>query len=48
MRVLGLFTDPRQVLRILRHLSKSGAAPAGLEQVEDLREAPGPDPASVT
>jgi len=31
MRVLALITDPQQVLRILRHLIKTGAAPPGHE-----------------
>ena len=29
MRVLAVITDPQQVLRILRHLIKTGAAPPG-------------------
>ena len=31
MRVLAIITDPQQVLRILRHLIKTGAAPPGLD-----------------
>jgi hypothetical protein len=31
MRVLAVITDPQQVLRILRHLIKTGAAPPGLD-----------------
>jgi hypothetical protein len=31
MRVLAVITDPPQILRILRHLIKTGAAPPGLE-----------------
>jgi hypothetical protein len=31
MRVLAVITDPPQVLRILRHLIKTGAAPPGLD-----------------
>ena len=31
MRVLAVMTDPQQVLRILRHLIKTGAAPPGLD-----------------
>lgn len=30
MRVLAVITDPQQVLRILRNLIKTGAAPPGL------------------
>lgn len=30
-RVLAVITDPQQVLRILRHLIKTGAAPPGLD-----------------
>ena len=32
MRVLAVITDPQQVLRILRHLIKTGAAPPGLHE----------------
>jgi hypothetical protein len=31
MRVLAVITDPPQVLRILHHLIKTGAAPPGLD-----------------
>jgi hypothetical protein len=31
MRVLAVITSPQQVLRILRHLVKTGAAPPGLD-----------------
>ena len=31
MRVLAVITDPQQVLRILHHLIKTGAAPPGLD-----------------
>jgi hypothetical protein len=36
MKVIAVITDPAQVLRILRHLVKSGKPPPGL------------DPASLT
>ena len=47
MHLLAVITDTQQVHRILRHLIKTGTAPLGRQQVEDLREAPGLDPASV-
>jgi len=31
MRVLAVITDPPQILRILRHLIKTGAAPPSLD-----------------
>jgi hypothetical protein len=31
MRVLAVITDPQQLLRILRHLIKTDAAPPGLD-----------------
>jgi hypothetical protein len=31
MWVLAVITDPQQVLRVLRHLIKTGAAPPGLD-----------------
>jgi len=47
MHLLAVITDTQQVHRILRHLIKTGTASLGRQQVEDLREAPGLDPASV-
>ena len=43
----AVITFTQQVHGILRHLIKTGTAPVGRQQVEDLRETPGLDPASV-